>query len=393
MLDKNRPTTFRGYRRPDGTVGVRNYVAVISTVWCANTVTGDIAARVRGAVPITHSQGCPGVPIDLEMVSRTLIGLGTNPNVYAVVFVGLGCESVGTKQILEMVEQSGRPVEFVCVQDSGGTVQATARGIAAAARFAQFASELNREECSIAELVVGTKCGSSDSTSGPSANRVVGFVADRIIEVGGAFIIGEICDLLGTENILADRAVSPEIAKKIFTAVGDYIERGRSLGLDIVGSNVTYGNKKGGITTLVEKSLGAVSKCGTAKVTNVLDYGDRVSEHGLYIIKGPARSLELLTGQAAAGAQLNLWTTGRGTPGGNPLLPVIKITGNANTWNNQETNMDFDASGIIAGTVSVEEYGKDLFAEMVRVASGKLTKSEILKCDQLMDIEGYGHLI
>lgn len=384
---------FKGYPRPDGKVGVRNYIGVIATVGCAVEVVVDICHHVKGTVPLIHRQGCPGVPSDLDMTMRTLIGLGRNPNVAAVLLVGLGCESVDRDRVKEEIAKSGKSVDLISIQETGGSVKTTALGIEIAAQMAQEASAIGKEECDVSELVIGSKCGSSDATSGLSSNRVVGAVADIIVNEGGAFILGEICDVLGTEQDLAKRAISSEVGENLLNAVSDYASRGKALGFQLVGANVTAGNKKGGITTHVEKSWGAVVKGGTTPLRQILAYGDALAGKGLHILTGPGRGVELLTGEAAAGAQINLWTTGRGAPTGHPLMPVIKVTGNIDTWNRLRANMDFDVSSVIAGTETVEEAGKRLFEEVLSVSSGKLTKSEILHYDRSMDMEGYGHLI
>jgi len=384
---------FMGYRRPDGTVGVRNYVAIISTVGCANEITLDISSRVIGTIPITHKQGCPGVAWDLDMTMRTLVGLGRNPNIAAVLLVGLGCESVDRERVKEQIAKSGKPVELISAQETGGGIKTTALGVEIAAQMVQAASEISREEFGASQLIVGAKCGSSDATSGISANRAVGNFADIVVNEGGAFVFGELADILGNEQNLANRAIRPEVGQALIDAISNYLKRGMSLGFNLVGAGVTTGNKKGGITTVVEKSSGAVVKAGTTPLKGVITYGDAVTGGGLHILTGSARGAELLTGEAAAGCQIGIWTTGRGALQGHPLMPVIKVTGNIDTWNRLRPNMDFNASGIIAGTDTVEEVGKRLFEEVLKVASGKLTRAEILHYDRFMDIDGFAHVV
>lgn len=385
--------TFIGYHRPDGKVGVRNYVAIISTVGCANDITSNIASQVKDTVPILHKQGCPGVPWDIEMTTRTLVGLGKNPNVAAIVLISLGCENVDRDYVKSEIARSGKPVELIVAQEVGGGIKATALGIETAAQMVQEASEVNRIKCHTSDLIIGVKCGSSDATSGISANRVAGSLADLVIGLGGSFIFGELCDILGNEQNLAERAISPEVGQKLVAAVKNYISRGSRLGCNLVGAGVSAGNKNGGITTVVEKSSGAVAKAGTTPLKGIIEYGTAATENGLNILIGPSRGAELLTGQAAAGSQLAVWTTGRGALQGHPLIPVIKVTGNHDTWSRLRTHLDFDASGVIRGTETVEGLGKKLFQEVLKVASGKLTKAEILRYDRFQDIEGFGHIV
>jgi len=384
---------FMGYPRPDGKVGTRNHVGVMATVGCANKVVHDICHHVRGTIPITHEQGCLRVTSDLEMTQRTLINLGKNPNLAAVLLVSLGCESVFPDQIAEDIAKSRKPVELVRIQKMGGSLKADAAGSELAAKMVLNASEIHRQEFDASELLVATKCGASDSTSGLSSNLAVGEVADILTREGGTFLFGEVCDIMGSEQALAKRAVSPEIGQKIIDMVNDLIDRSELVGADVVGCQLTEGNKRGGLTTVAEKAVGATTKAGTTSVQGFVNYGDVLVGKGLWVIPTPGHGFENLTGEAAAGAQLHLHTTGLGSPAGHPVLPTIKITGNSNTWDHLNTHMDFNVSSIIDGTETVEEAGKRLFEEVLKVASGKLTKAEILHYDTSMDILVYGPVI
>jgi altronate dehydratase large subunit len=384
---------FMGYPRPDGKVGTRNHVGIMATVGCANKVVLDICRNIKGTVPITHEQGCLRVTSDLQLTQRTLINLGKNPNLAAVLLVSLGCESVFPEQIAEEIAKSKKPVGLVSIQKLGGSIKATAAGSELAAEMVLNASEISREECDASELIVATKCGASDATSGLSSNLAVGAFADILVGEGGTFLFGEVCDIMGSELFLAKRAADAKTGQKIIDMVNSLIDRSEAIGADVVGCQLTEGNKKGGLTTVAEKAVGATTKAGSKSINGFLDYGDELKGKGLWVIPTPGHGFENLTGEAAAGAQLHLHTTGLGSPSGHPMLPVIKLTGNSNTWKNLNVHMDFNVSSIIDGEESVEDAGRRLFSEVLKVASGKLAKSEILHYDTSMDILVYGPVI
>jgi len=386
---------FMGYARPDGKVGVRNYVGVIATVGCANEVVLDICRHVRGTTPVTHTEGCLRVPSDLKRTQQTLINLGKNPNLAGVLLVSLGCESIFPDQILEEIAKTGKPVELIEIQKIGGSMKAVAAGAEIAAKMVLAASELRREEFDVSHLVVSTKCGASDATSGLSSNLAVGEVAKIIVREGGTFLQGEVCDIMGFERGLAKKAVKPEIGQRIIDEVNALIDRGAFVGADIIGCQLTEGNKRGGLTTVAEKAIGATVKGDDLPVQGFIDYGERLPDtaKGRWIIPTPGHGMENLTGCAAAGSQLMLFTTGLGAPEGHPIMPIIKVTGNINTWNRLQAHMDVNVSGIIEGTETVEEAGQKLFEEVLKVASGKLTKAEILHYDESMNILTYGPII
>lgn len=384
---------FMGFPRPDGKVGVRNYVGVMATIGCANEVVHGICHQIRGTVPITHEQGCLRVTSDLEMTQRTIISLGKNPNLAAILLVSLGCESVFPEQIAEEIARSKKPVELIGIYKLGGSIKAVAAGSEIAARMVSEASEISRQEFDASELIVATKCGASDSTSGLSSNLAVGAVADMLVQEGGTFLFGEVCDIMGSEQVVAKRAVNPEIGQKIIDMVNGLIDRSEAVGADVIGCQLTEGNKRGGLTTVAEKAVGATTKAGSTPILGFVEYGDVLTGKGLWVIPVPGHGFENLTGEAAAGAQVQLFTTGLGAPEGHPIMPTMKLTGNINTWNHLNTHMDVNVSSIIDGTETVEEAGKRLFEEVLKVASGKLTKAEILNYDKTMDILVYGPVI
>jgi len=390
---ENSHMKFKGYPRPDGKVGTRNHVGVIATVGCVNEIVLSICHQIKGTVPVTHTQGCLTVTSDLEMVQRTLINLGRNPNLAAVLLVSLGCESVFPNEIHDEIAKSKKPVELIGMHQLGGSIKTVAYGCEIAQKMVLDASEVQRQEFDASELVVGCKCGSSDATSGLSSNLAVGEVADILVDKGATFLFGEVCDIMGSEQILARRAQNDQIGKQIIKAVNNLIDMAAAVGSDVVGCQLTEGNKKGGLTTVAEKAIGATAKAGSTAPQGFINYGEVPAGKGLWVLPTPGRGFENLTGSAAAGATVHLFTTGLGAPEGHPVMPVIKITGNINSWHKLNSHMDFNVSGIIDGSEMVKEAGKRLFAEVLKVASGKLTKAEVLRYDESMNILTYGPVI
>ncbi len=382
-----------GFQRENGEVGVRNYVAIIPTVGCANEVAEEIASRVPGCKALLHHQGCCMTPSDLETVERTLIGLGRNPNVAAVVLVGLGCESVSINRLEEEIAKSSKPVESIVIQELGGFSKAVERGVEIARRELEYAKEFRRKSFDLSHLTVGIKCGSSDATSGIVSNPAVGLVIDRLIDEGGTAIFGEITEIIGAEHILAKRAKTPEVAERILKVVKELEDRIKSLGIDIRGSNPTPGNIRGGLSTIEEKSLGAIVKGGSRPIEGVLDYGEKPQGKGLYVMISPGREIEFLTGPVAGGAQLLIFTTGRGAPQGYPIAPVIKVCGNPETSQKLSEHIDVDISDVITQNKTLEEVAEKIFEKLIRVASGEKTKAEIIGYDRTIEIYVRGMIL
>lgn len=384
---------FFGYRREDGAVGTRNYIGVLSTVICANEVAENISRQVTGTTAFLHHQGCCQTPVDIGRVNDALTGLGKNPNLAAVLLVSLGCESTDIKQVADAIAETGKRVETIAIQEVGGAARAAAQGILLAQSMVAQASEQRREAFPLSELVLGLKCGSSDTTSGLSSNPAVGVLSDLIVEAGGTSILGEVTEFIGAEHLLAKHGKDEETGRKIVDLVNKMENRAMQMGFDIRGGQPTGGNIKGGLTTIEEKSLGAIAKAGEAPIQAVYEYGVRPDVKGLVVMDSPGREPEILTGLAAAGANVIAFTTGRGAPQGFPFVPVIKLTGNENTWKNLQDHMDFSVVSVMEGTESLEEAGKRLLSETVEVASGKLTKAEISGYTSSMDIYMVGPVI
>jgi altronate dehydratase large subunit len=384
---------FYGYRRSNGLVGTRNYVGILSTVVCANEVVDAISRQVQGTASFMHQQGCCQTPVDIKRVNETLIGLGSNPNLASVLLVSLGCESTDLNDVAKTISKTGKRVETVVIQDVGGAARSIAEGVLLAQDMVQEASKMERVACLISELVLGLKCGSSDTTSGLAPNPALGIASDLLVEAGGTSILGEVTEFIGAEHLLAQHAKNPQISQEIIDLVQRMEDRAKSVGADIRGGQPTGGNIKGGLTTIEEKSLGAIAKAGNAPIQAVYEYGVVPRVKGLVVMDSPGREPEILTGLAAAGCNVIAFTTGRGAPQGFPFVPVVKITGNRVTWDKMRDHMDVDVSAVMEGKESLPEAGKRIFQEMLEVSSGRLTKAEISGYTKAMDIYMVGPVI
>ena len=369
---------FQGYRRAIGKAGVRNHVLVIPSVVCSQGAAEAITRNLKGAVYLANVFGCAQVGEDREQTKRTLVGFGTNPNVFAVLVVGNGCENLPAKEIAEAIVPSGKRVEFIEIQEVGGTKKTIAKGRKIVKDMLASAAALQREPISLSELIMATECGGSDYTSGLASNPALGAASDLVVEGGGTVILSETTELIGAEHLLAKRAKTPQIGKQVLDLIAWWEKEAIATGQDIRGANPAPGNIAGGITTIEEKSLGCIYKGGTTTLEEVVKYAFPPTRKGLILMDTPGHDIDQLTGMMAGGAQLAVFTTGRGTPTGSPIAPVIKITGNAETYRKMKDNMDLDVSQIIKGKETVKEAGKRIFEEVIAVASGKLTKAEKL---------------
>jgi altronate dehydratase large subunit len=384
---------FMGYIRPDGRVGTRNYVGVLSTVVCANEVVERIGRSVTGTTGFTHHQGCGQTPVDLARVKRALVGLGQNPNLAAVLLVGLGCEGVMIEEVAAEIRACGKRVEWLLIQEEGGQAHSVARGQLLAQALVADASTLARSPQPISALTLGLKCGASDTTQGLFANPTVGIASDLLVEAGGTSVLGEVTEFIGAEHILARHARTPEVAAQMLALVERMENRAMAMGCDMRGGQPTGGNIKGGLTTIEEKSLGAIAKAGSAPIEAVGEYGEAPRARGLVVMDSPGREPEILTGLAAAGCNLIAFATGRGAPQGFPFVPVVKVTGNTVTWEKLRDHMDCYVGTIMEGSESVPAAGRRLFRELCEYASGRLTKAEISGYSNSMDIYVTGPVI
>lgn len=367
--------TFLGYRRPHGAAGVRNQVAVISIMDNCNPVTRPICAAVADTLPVTTLFVRGQYGRDLEISLDTLAGLGRNPNIAAVLLVGL--EDGTTEEVARRIRPSGKPVEAVTLQPHG-TIQTVADGTRKALGLAMAASRQRREPCPASDLLVGVECGGSDTTSGLTCNPTIGAMADRLVDDGGSIIISETSEFFGAEHLFAARAAD-ETVGRAFTDMVLRLEREAvSRGLDIRGTNPTPDNIRGGLTTIEEKALGAMAKSGSRPLRGVLGYGEAPRGKGLYFMDAPAPAVENLTALAAAGCQVLVFGTGVGNPIGTMVAPTVKVCGNVNTLRTMGDNIDFDASGILECGDTADGLGARLFDHVLEVASGTRTTSELL---------------
>lgn len=370
---------FEGFRRPDGRVGVRNHVLIVPTVICSAVVCERIAAAVPGAVALPHLAGCGQLGPDMQLTHDTLAAYCQHPNVGAVLVVALGCEQVVAQMLAESARAAGKPSAIVSIQGEGGTPRAIAKGTEAAAELARGLERDAREWCGIDSLILSLKCGGSDYTSGLAANPALGRVADRLNGFGAATVLGEIAEIMGAEHLLAARATRPEVAGRLLRVIHRVESEAQALGLDIRGTQPSPGNIRGGLTTIEEKSLGATHKAGQdSPLEDVVPYAARITRKGLTVMDTPGLDVESVTGMVGGGAQVVVFTTGLGTPTGNPIAPVIKITGNARTARSMADNTDLDVSGILDHSEPIDGAAGRLLDEILAVCSGKLTSAERL---------------
>jgi len=369
---------FQGYPRQNGTIGIRNHVLIFPTVICSSEVARMISQAVPGTVHVTHPHGCGHLGVEKEHIIRTMVGFCSNPNVAAVLLVGNGCELISTEVLAGELKKNRKRFEIVNVQDEGGTTAAVEKGKRLAEMLKQEAQKAKRVSCSISDLIVGVKCGGSDTLSGLTANPAVGYAADLVVSSGGTVLMSEVPEMLGAEHVLARRARNRETAERILQMTSAMEKKILEMGVDIRGTEPSPGNIEGGLSTLEEKSLGAVLKGGSTAVQQVVQYAERPSEKGLVIMDGPALDAVVNTGMVAAGVQIIVFTTGRGTPLGSPVAPVIKVSSSTQLYQKMKDNIDVNAGGIADGSENLISIGEKIFHEILEVASGKLTRSEIL---------------
>ena len=371
---------FYGYKRPDGRVGIRNKVLILPASVCASDTTRIISQQVVGSVTFNNQNGCSQVGADQQLTMDVMAGYAANPNVYGTVVVSLGCENCQMDLVVKAIsERTNKPIKQVIIQEAGGTLKAIDMAVRYAKEMVAEASLLQKEEFPLSELIVGTECGGSDTTSGLAANPLIGRLSDLLVKEGGTSILSETTEFIGGEHLLARRAATPEIHDRIFEIVHRYEKALQMVGEEVREGNPSPGNKAGGLTTLEEKSLGCIHKGGHTPVNAVYDYAKQVDpKSGLVIMDTPGNDPSSVAAMVAGGAQVVVFSTGRGTPTGNPIAPGIKITGNKLTFATMEDNIDLDASPLIYGTKTMEQLGDELLNLVAEVASGKQTKAESL---------------
>ncbi len=383
--------TFMGFRRADGRVGTRNYVAVLASVNCSSSAARQVVERVRasgvlaryanvdGVIALTTKGGCGahhGSP-DVEQLQRTLGGIVDHPNVAGYVLLSLGCEVNQPDELIEHsgLERDGRRPLVLTIQQDGGFQRTVEDGVEAVLRLLPEADEAAREPVPASELVLALQCGGSDSWSGVTANPALGRAADELVRQGGTVVLAETTEVYGAEHLLTRRARSPEVAEKLLERIR-WWERHVALFGASIDNNPAPGNKAGGLTTIFEKSLGAVAKAGSTPLNDVLRYAERIRARGFVHMDTPGYDPVSVTGQVAGGCTVVAFTTGRGSCFGFKPAPSIKIASNPELYAAQEPDMDVNAGRILTGA-SVDEVGREIFEEVLAVASGKRTKSEL----------------
>ncbi len=387
------PATFDGIVRADGRVATRNYVGVLTSVNCSATAARAIADHFRrdirpealadfphvdGVVALTHGMGCATASDgeELRVLRRTLGGYARHANFAGVLIVGLGCE---TNQIQGLVAQEGLAegawLRTFNIQDTGGTARTVARGIEIVREMLPHANRVRRQPVPASHLVVGLQCGGSDGYSGISANPALGAAVDRLVRHGGTAILSETPEIYGGEHLLTRRAASPEVADKLLRRIAWWEQYTARNGMKM-DNNPSAGNKAGGLTTILEKSLGAIAKSGTTNLVDVVEFAERVSARGFGYMDTPGYDPVSATGQVAGGANLICFTTGRGSAYGCAPSPSLKLSTNTALWRQQEEDIDLDCGTIVDGLESVDECGERIFRLMLETASGRLTKSE-----------------
>jgi (2R)-sulfolactate sulfo-lyase subunit beta len=370
--------TVRGYRRQDGSWGIRNHVIILPVDDLSNAAAEHTAALVPGTLALPHPYGRLQFGEDLDLHFRTLIGTGRSPNVAAAVVIGI--EEQWTERVVDGIAAAGKPVAGFSIEGNGDlrTIEAASR---TAMRFLQDASELRSEATELAAMTVSVKCGESDTTSGLASNPAVGVVVDRLDAAGGRVYFGETSEITGAEQLVADRAVNSAVATAFLDTHRRYVEFIEAQGVSLLGSQPTEGNIKGGLTTIEEKALGNVEKMGrSARVAGVLGPAEMPAPdaRGLYFMDTSSAAAECVTLMGAAGAALHLFTTGQGNIIGNPIVPVLKITANPRTAASMSEHIDVDISPVLTGSMGLDEAGDAILEMMVRTANGRLTAAEAL---------------
>jgi altronate hydrolase len=390
ILPPEQQRTFDGFLRSDGRVGTRNYVAIVSTVNCSAAVTKLARDRFRdvqrdfpnidGVIAFTHRSGCGLINNgeDHRLLERVLGNMANHPNVAAYVIVGLGCEVNQPATLIahQGLTVLGKPPPVIGVQASGGVRKSVEEVVAQVARLLPQANESRRTKQSVANLVLGTNCGGSDGYSGVTANPALGAAADELIRNGGSAILGETTEIYGAEQLLTRRAVSQAVADKLLSRIDWWRGYLKGHGAD-VDHNPSPGNIAGGITTVLEKSLGGVTKGGTTPLVDVVEYAERSKQRGFIFMDTPGYDPVSVTGIVAGGANVVAFTTGRGSVLGFKPAPSLKLASNSETYRRMEDDMDVNCGAVLEGQ-SIEECGRAVFEELLAVASGKRTKSEEL---------------
>lgn len=367
--------TFRGYRRENGKVGIRNHVAIIPVDGLSNTCALNVAKIIHGVEAITHPFGELQFGKDLDLFFRTIIGVGSNPNVAAAVVIGV--EPDWTDKIASGIASTGKPVASFYIERYGDFA-IVERASRAAKKFVHYVSELKPQDINLSEITIGMKCSESDTTSGLASNPTISKVVERVLGSGATVMFGETSELTGAEHIIADRIKSVEEKDKFWQCYNEYVDFIDSQNTDLLGSQPTQGNIRGGISTIEEKAFGNIKKIGKCMIDGVLEWGQAPPGKGLWFMNTSSSAAEVFTLFAAAGAIIGLNSTGQGNIVGNPVFPIIKVTANPLTASAMSEHIDVDVSALLTLKITGEQAGDMLMDMLVRTVSGRFTSTEIL---------------
>jgi len=382
--------TIKGYIRENGAVGIRNHVLILPLDDLSNSAAVGVSKLIRGTTVIPHPYGRLQFGRDLDLFFHILAGTGANPNVAGVIIIGI--EENWANKVADEIAKTGKPVEVFPIEGYGD-LKTIERASRKALEMVQDASEKQRTEVDISSIVMSIKCGESDTTSGLASNPAVGVVVDRMVDQGATVMFGETSELTGAEDIVADKMETPELREKFMKIYKEYVDIIEREGVDLLGSQPTQGNIKGGLSTIEEKALGNIQKLGHRKVNCVLDYLDPLnkSKDGgtLCFVNTSSAGAEAVTLFAAKGSVIHLFTTGQGNVVGHPIIPVIKITANPKTASQMSEHIDVDVSDLLDLKISLEEAGERIYQYMLRVMNGRLTRAEVLQHDEFSPIKLY----
>ena len=366
------------YKRNNGTYGIRNRIAVIPTVACVNHIAQSIASQIETADAYTHPYGCDQLGPDGKLSFQCLKLMGLHPNNGAVLIVGLGCEEIIPNELFNAIKEQQPNTRCIVMQEIGGTAKTIEKGVEICREFEKLLSKYQRVETDISNLTVGVECGGSDFTSGIASNPSVGLFAEKLCSLGGKIVFGETTELMGAEDIIKDLCANDSVYSFIVSKIKKVEETAISMKVDLRGTQPSPGNIDGGLTTIEEKSLGGICKIGKNKITDAVEFGSKAVKKGVTFVDTPGNDMACTLGLCAAGAQLIIFTTGRGTPMGFAAAPVIKVTANLHMAKLMAENIDIDLSDIVSGKISVENGGETVFSKVLSVTQGEETCSEKL---------------
>ena len=365
-----------GYRRENGSIGIRNHVIILPVDDISNAACEAVAGHIKGTMALPHSYGRLQYGEDLELHFRTMIGTGSNPNVAAVIVIGI--EENWTKRIADGIAGTGKPVASFSIEGSGD-LETVRRASWKAKEFVQWASELSREPVEFGELTASIKCGESDTTTGLASCPTVGQAVDRLVDEGATVFFGETSELTGGEHLIAGRMANPELKEAFQKTYDEYVALIETRSEDLLGSQPTQGNIAGGLSTIEEKALGNIEKTGTKEVIGVLEPAERPENGpGLYFMDSSSAAAEHVTLMGAGGAVVHMFPTGQGNVVGNPIVPVIKVSGNPNTVSTMAEHIDVDVSGLLSREITLPEAGELMMEYLGRTVNGRLTAAEAL---------------